>query len=349
MTGKERTQRTITRQETDRPASWLGIPDAAALPGLCAFFGQADALGLKRVLDDDIFPVQLPYGAPGAPGAPGAQEIYTALQFAKKPEAGRTLTAPGFFEDAEDPGDADKFPWPRPEDFIAGAACRAAAEAVPPGKAALGVLWSAHFQDACAAFGMEQALVNMHANPELYLAVEERITDFYLRANKIFYEHTQGLLDMVLIGNDLGSQCGLLLSPEMIRRFVLPGARKLIDQAHSYGVRVMYHSCGAVTEIFEDLIALGVDVLHPIQALAAGMAPEGLKRRFGGRVAFCGGVDAQRLLVGGTPEEVAETVRGLKKIFPTGLILSPSHEAILPDTPPENIAALFRAVKEGTE
>ena len=80
-----------------------------------------------------------------------------------------------------------------------------------------------------------------------------------------------------------------------------------------------------------------------IRQAGRGMEPEGLRRDFGGRVAFCGGVDAQRLLVRGTPGQVEEKVRELRRIFPTGLIISPSHEAILPDIPPPNIEAMFRA------
>ena len=82
-------------------------------------------------------------------------------------------------------------------------------------------------------------------------------------------------------------------------------------------------------------------MIHPIQALAAGMEPENLKAKFGGQVSFCGGVDTQDLLVNGTPEMVREKVRELRRIFPTGLIISPSHEAVMQDVPPENIHALF--------
>lgn len=187
--------------------------------------------------------------------------------------------------------------------------------------------------------------MNMIAAPELYEAVNEKVLEFYLKANRIFYEATKGKLHAVLIGNDMGSQRGLMISPELVRRFVIPGCRRLTEQAHSYGLKVIYHSCGAISDIIPDLIDAGVDIIHPIQALAAGMEPEGLKEKFGDRVSFCGGVDTQELLVHGTPEDVRKKVEELKRLFPTGLILSPSHEAILPDVPPENIGALFDAVR----
>jgi uroporphyrinogen decarboxylase len=180
----------------------------------------------------------------------------------------------------------------------------------------------------------------------MFQAVINRCTDFYFEANRIFYEAVGDRIHAVLIGNDMGSQQGLMVSPAMLREFVAPCNRRLVEQAKSYGLKVVYHSCGAVADIIPDLIDCGVDVVHPIQALAAGMDPHGLKDKFGGRVSFCGGVDAQHLLVNGTREEVAEKVCELRDIFPTGLIISPSHEAILPDIPPSNIEALLHAAHE---
>jgi uroporphyrinogen decarboxylase len=209
----------------------------------------------------------------------------------------------------------------------------------------MGVMWSAHFQDVCAAFGMEKALMVMLMNPEMFTAVLNRITDFYLKANEIFYEATKGYLDAVLIGNDFGSQTGLMVDPDSLRNLVFEGTKKLVDQAKGYGLKVIHHSCGSIFPIIDDLRNLGVDAIHPIQALAKDMDAYHLQQNFAGKTAFCGGVDAQYLLVNGTPEQVAEKVYELKKIFPTGLIISPSHEAILPDIPPANVEAMFRAIK----
>ena len=142
----------------------------------------------------------------------------------------------------------------------------------PPDYAVMGVMWSAHFQDACAAFGMENALMTMMETPAMFRAVIERILEFYLAANAIFYEATRGRLDVVLIGNDFGSQSALMVSADQLREFVFPGTRRLIEQAHSYGLKVIHHSCGAICPLIPDLLSLGADAIHPIQALAAGMA-----------------------------------------------------------------------------
>lgn len=343
MTHKERFLATIANAPVDRPASWLGLPVPAAEPALFRHFGVNNIDQLKNAIDDDIYPIEVPYNHPPS------NHIACAFDFAKvshldTPDE-RTLTAPGFFEDYSDPVDVDKFNWPDPEKHLDREESLRRAKAIDPEYARMGILWSAHFQDACAAFGMEKALITTMMNPEMFRAVIDRITQFYLKANELFYEATKGHLDAVLIGNDFGSQTGLMVGPEQLREFVFAGTKQLIDQAKSYGLKVVHHSCGSIYPIIGDLIELGVDVIHPIQALAKDMDAAKLKENFGGKTAFCGGVDAQHLLVNGTPEQVAAKVHELKALFPTGLIISPSHEAILTDIPPVNIEALFRAVR----
>lgn len=342
MDHRERFFATIENAPADRPASWLGLPVPAAEPQLLKHFKVKSIQELKVVLDDDIFPIEVPYNFPPS------NHIACAFNFAKTDHLDtpdeRTLTAPGFFEDYDDVADVDKFDWPDPEKYLDKEESLRRAKLIDPSYVRMGIMWSAHFQDACSAFGMEHALMVMLANPDMFQAVIDRITDFYLRANEIFYESTKGFLDAILIGNDFGSQTGLMVDPAMLKEYVFPGTKKLIDQAKSYGLKVMHHSCGSIFPIIEDLIDLGTDVIHPIQALAEDMDAPNLKEHFYGKTAFCGGVDAQYLLVKGTPDQVSEKVTGLVDLFPTGLVVSPSHEAILPDIPPANIEALFKTL-----
>lgn len=338
MNGRERFFATVNREKVDRPAAWLGMPDIHAQPALFAHYGVKNMHELKMAVGDDFYAIEVPYESPTASAIFAAFDWYMDGNVDAQE---RTLTADGCFKDAEEIEDLAFFEWPDPEKYIDREECGRRAAAAPKDKVRLGMLWSAHFQDACASFGMETALMNMIVNPKIYEAVDEKIIEFYLKANKIFYEATKGELDAVLIGNDMGSQRGLMLSPDMVRRFVIPGCKKLVEQAHSYGLKVIYHSCGSIVDIIPDLIEAGVDVIHPIQALAAGMEPQNLHDKFGGRVSFCGGVDTQELLVHGTAKEVRTKVRELRSIFPTGLVISPSHEAVMADVPPENIQALF--------
>lgn len=343
MNHKERFFATINNAPVDKPASWLGLPVPAAEPALLKYFKVNSIDELKTAIDDDIYPIEVPYNYPPS------NHIACAFDFAKTSHLDtpdeRTLTAPGFFEDYENPADVNKFNWPDPAKYLDSEEAKRRVKAVDENYARMGIMWSAHFQDACSAFGMEHALMTMLMNPEMFQVVIDRITEFYLKANEIFYESTKGYLDAVLIGNDFGSQTGLMLDPDLIRQMVLPGTKKLIAQAKSYGLKVMHHSCGSIFPIVEDLIGAGVDIIHPIQALAADMSVENVHKHFAGKTAFCGGIDAQYLLVKGTPLEIEKRVKEVKKIFPTGLIISPSHEAVLPDIDPENIEALFNCIK----
>ena len=342
MLHKDRFLATINFEKVDRPASWLGLPVPDSEPALKKYFRVSSVNEIKGIIDDDIYPVEVPYNYPPL------NHIACAFEFAKKKHLdapdNRTLTAPGFFEDYNDPDDVNKFNWPDPARYLDREASRTMVRAIDDENVRMGIMWSAHFQDACSAFGMEHALMVMLTNPSMFKAVIDRITTFYLRANEIFYEATRGYLDAILIGNDFGSQTGLMVQPELIREFVFPGTKLLIEQAGSYGLKVMHHSCGSIVPIIDDLHNLGADIIHPVQALAKDMDVVNLKRKFGSTVAFCGGVDAQYLLVKGKPDDISMKVKEIKEIFPTGLIISPSHEAILPDIPPENVEALFKAI-----
>jgi len=338
MNRKERFYATIERKPVDRPASWIGLPVAEALPGLYKQFGVKSYKQLKDKIGDDIYPVDVPFNKPPL------NHIACAFNFAQKGSSSneeRTLTAPGFFENFSDPARVEEFNWPIPAEHMDLEACKRAVENASQDYALMGIMWSAHFQDACAAFGMENAMISMYMAPEMFQAVIDRITEFYLEANEIFYKAAGDKLDAVLIGNDWGSQTGLMLSPDLLQQFVYKGTKLLIDQAHSYGYKVIHHSCGSIAEIIPDLIELGADAIHPIQALATGMSAGELQKEYSGKVSFCGGVDAQELLVNGTPEQVSQKVSELKELFPTGLIISPSHEAILPDISPANVEAMF--------
>ena len=341
MNSIERFYATISHQPVDRPACWLGDPTPAAAEKLCKFYGVADIKELKRVCGDDFYAVEIPYHSPTCNAIFAAFDWY--MNGTNVDTEHRTLTADGCFCNCEDLEDVEavNFPWPDPADYIDPNLCRQLVDEAPEGKTIMGMLWACHFQDTCAAFGMQTALMNMVAEPEMVHYVDDHIVEFYVKALKIFLEATKGKVHAILIGDDMGSQRGLMISPKLVSEFVIPGAKKLIDLAHSYGVKVLYHSCGSIVEAIPLLIEAGVDIIHPIQAKAAGMQPENLKAKFEGQVAFCGGVDTQELLPMGKPEDVRAKVRELRTIFPTGLIISPSHEALQDDVPPENVKALF--------
>lgn len=337
----ERFIATVERRPVDRPACWLGDPTPEAVPALCEFYGAKDVMELKKKCGDDFYAVEIPYQSPTC------SAIFAAFDWYRNGSnvdvEHRTLTAEGCFAQCEDLEDVKKveFQWPDPALYIDPKECQRLVDEAPDDRVILGMLWASHFQDVCAAFGMENCLMNMMTDPEMVHYVDDCIVEFYLKAMTIFLEAAKGKVHAILIGDDMGSQRGLMISPSLISEFVMPGAKRLIDLAHSYGVKVIYHSCGSIVEAIPLIIKAGADVIHPIQALAEGMDPEDLKKKFGNQVSFCGGVDTQELLPHGTPQMVAAKVRELREIFPTGLIVSPSHEGLQKDVPPENIKAMF--------
>jgi uroporphyrinogen decarboxylase len=126
---------------------------------------------------------------------------------------------------------------------------------------------------------------------------------------------------------------------------VRPHLAEIAAVGRHRGLRVAYHTCGAVRPIIPDLIDLGIDVLNPIQCNCPGMDPLELKREFGSRLAFHGGVDTQQLLPTGTPGEVFRATHDLIEGMTAdggGYILGASH-AVPPETPLDNVFAMYAA------
>jgi len=126
----------------------------------------------------------------------------------------------------------------------------------------------------------------------------------------------------------------------------MPWFRRFTEQAHRRGYQVIVHSCGSIHRFIDRLIGSGVNCLHPLQAKARNMDAATLARDFKGRIAFLGGIDTQDLLVNGTAEEVKAEVRRVKRLLGPCLIVSPSHEALLPNVPPQNVQAMAEAALE---
>ena len=143
-----------------------------------------------------------------------------------------------------------------------------------------------------------------------------------------------------------GTQLDLICGPAQFDEFIMPWFRRFTEQGHRHGRQVMLHSCGSIFKVIDRLIEARVDCLHPLQARAANMDAATLAKHFKGRIAFLGGIDTQDLLVNATPEEIKTDVRRVKKLLGPCLIVSPSHEAILPNVPPQNVEAMIEAALE---
>jgi len=206
------------------------------------------------------------------------------------------------------------------------------------------------FEWSWALRGFERFLLDLAENPGVACAIMDRFTDIYIENTVRVIEAAGGLLDMVYTYDDVGIQNGLLMSPRMWRKYILPRHQRLNSaiRAARYPVKIMYHSCGAVFPLIGPFVdEMGIDVLNPLQPRAAGMDLARIKTEFGDRLSFHGAVDIQHTLPHGTPDEVRSEVRERCELLGRGggYICTSAHY-IQADTPLENIVAMYTTRRE---
>ncbi len=194
--------------------------------------------------------------------------------------------------------------------------------------------------------GLERWFIDMIENPAFCEALLDRTLAFWLGYYTEFLKEIGDLVDVVMIGDDIGCQSGPLFSPQFYRRVVKPRQKRLVQHIKSLTpAKIWYHTCGSVRQLIPDLLDNGIDILNPVQISAADMDPRDLKTDFGKKLAFWGGgIDTQKVLSFAGPEEVREHVRrNLDAFKPGGGYVFNSVHNIQAGVPPENIAALFAA------
>jgi uroporphyrinogen decarboxylase len=192
--------------------------------------------------------------------------------------------------------------------------------------------------------GDEQAYIDLIENPEIVEYCLDQLFSASYESTRRIYETIPGKVNFSYVAEDLGGQEDLMYSPAQIRRFFLPWMKKIMELVHQAGAYVFFHSDGAIRKILPDMIEAGADVLNPLQWRCKGMEKEGLKRDFGEKLIFHGGVDNQKVMPFGAVEDVKKEVVENIEIFGKGggYILAPCHN-IQPVTPVENIIAMYEA------
>jgi uroporphyrinogen decarboxylase len=197
--------------------------------------------------------------------------------------------------------------------------------------------------------GMQRFLEMLAGEPKLAEAVMDRLLEAYLQVLPRFLDAVGPYVQIIQVGDDLGTQVGLQISPDMYRRLIKP-RHKIVYAAirQRFDGFLFLHSCGSLRGLLPDLIEVGVQVINPVQTAAAGMDPAELKREFGRDLCFWGGgCETQSTLRLGTPEEVSAQVRERVRTFARGggYVFNQVHN-VLSDVPPENVVAMFRAAAE---
>ena len=195
--------------------------------------------------------------------------------------------------------------------------------------------------------GMEQTLMDLAADPEMAHAVIGKIRAFYLAYLERLLDAAKGGIDIIVTGDDFGVQNGLFISADMWDTYLREGFAAYLDLIHSYGVKVMHHSCGSVRPLIPRLIECGLDILQSLQPDARDMVPEELKAEFGDALAFQGGISVQRTMPFGTREEIRAEVKRLAEVMGQGggYIFCTAHN-LQADTPVGNVLALMEGYRE---
>ena len=193
--------------------------------------------------------------------------------------------------------------------------------------------------------GMEQVLFDLATRDEVGIAIIDHRVDFYYEWCKRSLEAGQGKIDVLCLGEDLGSQKGPTMSPACFDWFFRPRLEKFYKLAHDYGALAMMHCCGSSRTLQPRLIDMGLDILDAVQPEPVGMDPEELKREHGDVLTFCGMISTQETLPHGTVEQCRAEARHRIDVIGKGggYFFAPAH-CIQPDTPIENVLAIYEEV-----
>lgn len=193
----------------------------------------------------------------------------------------------------------------------------------------------------------QEWLYTVAAEPDYVRAFYDRKVETLLTNLRLYAQAVGDNIDIIGFGQDFGTQRGLIISPQAFEDLIAPYHKRLFDWVHTNTPwKVFFHCCGAIYPIIGSLIACGIDILNPVQTGAAGMDPARLKAEFGDRLVFWGGgVDTQRVLPRGTPDDVrAQVAERIRILGPGGGFVFNQVHNIQEDVPVENILAMFDAV-----
>ena len=346
MTSRERLLRAVNREVPDR------VPLAMAYgyaDDLCRQRGHPEMVGRLRQDVRWVMFQRRPgdasvFGQYQGPLPEGARLDEWGIGFARS-STGQTTGRLHPLAQAEHERDIDRYPFPDMTQAWRHVGLEAEVAAVQAeGLAAMGQMSQTIFELAWAMRGMEALLMDFSLNPALAAALLDRITDARCFMARRFAEAG---VDVLRLGDDIGTQRGLLMSPETWRRWLKPGLARVIAVARAVNpaLPVKYHTDGNARDVIADLCEVGVTILNPVQPECLDQAA--LKREFGDRLAFWGCISVQSTLPFGTPEEVRGTVREVIETVGSGggLVLGPTH-SVGDDVPWENVLALYEAAEE---
>ncbi len=341
MTRRERLLTALRHEEPDRVPVGYDAHEGVTR-ALCAHYGVEGRRALFDALDIEAFsifsesyvapryagpePVTLEDGTRCDPFGIDSHQRHLPLAFAETVE------------------DLDRYRWPEADwwDYAEIAdRCRAVRDddrLVAVGEGGCGL------QHAINLRGYEQAVIDPLVEPELCTAYMERMGDFFVEWNRRWIAAADGGADLFRCGDEIGSNDAPHLAPDSWRAFHKPQLARIFGLAREQGLIIWFHCCGCCRPVLEDLIEIGVDLWDPVPGYVKGNDQAELKRLYGDRLSFVGGVDQPGVLVQGTPHDVEEEVRRCLDIFaPGGGYILGASQVLTEDVPLKNAVAFFEA------
>jgi uroporphyrinogen decarboxylase len=250
-----------------------------------------------------------------------------------------------------DISDLEKYPWPDPynPERILGIAEEAEHLYKNTDFAIYGnVQGNNIFERAWYMRGLENFLVDLLVNPEFAHALLRKVTDIHKLRTQRFLEACGKYIHIFRAGDDIASQDSLLMSRETYCEIIKPYQKEYFSLVKNYSdAKIIYHICGSVTPLLDDLLDTGIDILNPVQVSSKMIDTIELKKIYGDKLSFCGAIDTQRILPAGSPRDVEDEVkRRIKELAPGGGYLLAAVHNIQSDVPAENIAAMYEAAKK---
>ena len=213
----------------------------------------------------------------------------------------------------------------------------------------VGNLWVHIYAAGQSLRGFENFMVDLIADQKLARCLMENLMNVYMERVSRYAESVGKYVQVIEVNDDLGTQFGPQLDPELYRKMIKPYHKKLWEYVKKKtGCYLLLHTCGSVYDFIPDFIEMGVDALNPVQVSARNMDTARLKKEFGSEITFWGGgCDTQKVLPFGTPDEVKEEVKQrVNDLAPGGGFVFTQVHNIQPDVPPQNIMAMYEALDE---
>ncbi len=372
MTSRERVLCALNHEEPDRVPIFFGTSGAttlntAAYDRLKAHLGlQTETRTFWRALQYALLdePVMSRFQSDGRPLIPGPAPSTLSRDIAPDRFVdGWGITwqrQPGnqYFDIAVHPlreaslEDLERYPWPDLANASRFAGLKEKARSIQAaGQAVVALSGISPFEFSYMLRGMDQWFLDLAGDQDFVHALMRKLTGLMRAATERLLDEAGEYIDVLVTGDDLGSQQAPLISTAMYRRLIKPYHAELFRAIKARSqARIFYHSDGDIYPLLTDLIEIGIDLLNPVHVSAKDMGDTArLKREFGDRLAFCGAIDTQSVLPRGTADEVRREVRQrIRDLAPGGGYILASVHCIQPDVPPENICAMLEeAVSAG--